>query len=549
MIQSKTRLPAAEGPQSTILTPKNGVLVLSGYGVRVAVEHGQLAVSDGIGPDRRVGMLNRATCGVKRLVLLGHSGTVSLEALRWLHDIGAAVVQIDADGQVVLVSSPQVLDDARLRRLQALAPWTGMALDLARGLIREKLQGQAEVVAHLPGGGEAQALIQVGMQDLDQAKDIDQLRLIEARAAASYWEQWSVLTMPFARKDEVRVPEHWRTFGVRRSPVSGTARNAANPANTLLNYLYAILEAEAAIAARTVGLDPGMGFLHADQKNRDSLACDLMEAVRPQVDAAVLDLLQSHIFAGRDFFETRQGVCRVLPPLANTLAETAPRWAKVVAPIAERVAHTLAGTDRAGFVGNEYPATVKHGSTRETGPLVRKRVQPTTLTQANRSAGRDSVRRKAKSTEPTNNPTRPILTPTCRGCGTPLQDRERQYCDTCLPDQRAAHVPIFSTAGPKALAERRAAEVDPAHGGTARSKRGERIAQQWREIAQWESVTEDRPASVDFEHDVLPRLATVSLATLMEATGLSRRYCWLIKTGQKVPHPRHWQALSALDMI
>jgi hypothetical protein len=36
----------------------------------------------------------------------------------------------------------------------------------------------------------------------------------------------------------------------------------------------------------------------------------------------------------------------------------------------------------------------------------------------------------------------------------------------------------------------------------------------------------------------------MSLAAMMEATGLSRRYCWLIKTGQKVPHPRHWAALN-----
>jgi hypothetical protein len=44
-----------------------------------------------------------------------------------------------------------------------------------------------------------------------------------------------------------------------------------NPANALLNYLYAILEAEARIAILSMGLDPGMGVLHADLKARDSL--------------------------------------------------------------------------------------------------------------------------------------------------------------------------------------------------------------------------------------------------------------------------------------
>ncbi len=42
--------------------------------------------------------------------------------------------------------------------------------------------------------------------------------------------------------------------------------------------------------------------LHADLKARDSLSLDLMEAVRPQVDAYVLHLLNTHAFAAKDMF-------------------------------------------------------------------------------------------------------------------------------------------------------------------------------------------------------------------------------------------------------
>jgi len=45
-----------------------------------------------------------------------------------------------------------------------------------------------------------------------------------------------------------------------------------------------------------MGLDPGLGLLHVDQRSRDSLSCDLMEAVRSKVDAYVLDQLQSRTF-------------------------------------------------------------------------------------------------------------------------------------------------------------------------------------------------------------------------------------------------------------
>ena len=47
----------------------------------------------------------------------------------------------------------------------------------------------------------------------------------------------------------------------------------------------------------------------------------------------------------------------------------------------------------------------------------------------------------------------------------------------------------------------------------------------------------------NFTRDILPQLQAVSLVTLMQATGLSRRYCWQIRRGEVVPHPRHWAAL------
>jgi CRISPR-associated protein Cas1 len=39
-------------------------------------------------------------------------------------------------------------------------------------------------------------------------------------------------------------------------------------------------------------LDPRLGIVHADAKGRQSLALDLMEPVRPEVDAFVLDMIE-----------------------------------------------------------------------------------------------------------------------------------------------------------------------------------------------------------------------------------------------------------------
>ena len=42
---------------------------------------------------------------------------------------------------------------------------------------------------------------------------------------------------PCPESDLPRVPEHWRSFGTRASPLTGSPRRAVNAANSALNYL------------------------------------------------------------------------------------------------------------------------------------------------------------------------------------------------------------------------------------------------------------------------------------------------------------------------
>jgi CRISPR-associated endonuclease Cas1 len=316
-------------------SPRNGVLLLAGYGIQVKVERGHLAVEEGVGANRRHARFHRADREIKRLAVLGHAGTITFDALRWLSDVGAGFMQIDSDGKVIAAAGPIGLQDARLRRAQALAAENGCGLAIARELAREKLEGQASVLDRLPDSEEAKGIVQSGISRIGSASTVEQLRAIEAEGALAYWGVWSPIEIRFARRDWDRIPEHWPPFGRRASLVTGSSRKATNPCNAILNYLYAIAEAEARIAALAVGCDPGLGVMHADQKSRDSLACDLMEPVRPRVDRWVLRLLAERTFRKSDFFETREGVCRIMPPLTQLLAETAPRWRAAVAVVRE----------------------------------------------------------------------------------------------------------------------------------------------------------------------------------------------------------------------
>ena len=102
-------------PQSrNSLTPRHGVVTLYGYGITVQVDRGHLILKDGIGSDRREARLPRVGHGLRRLVVIGSDGFVSLAALRWLADQDAAFVLLERDGSVLATTGPVRPSDARL---------------------------------------------------------------------------------------------------------------------------------------------------------------------------------------------------------------------------------------------------------------------------------------------------------------------------------------------------------------------------------------------------------------------------------------------------
>jgi CRISPR-associated endonuclease Cas1 len=537
MQSQSTTVPASP---ATLQPSKGGVLTLSGYGLSIVVERGHLVVKDGIGAERRQGRLHRATCKLRRLVVLGHTGCITLEALQWLHDLSAAYVQIDRDGTVLHTSAALGRDVPQIRRAQAIAPWTGAGSAIACELLTSKLQGQAAVASAI--SMESAETISLLAAELRRTHAPEALRAIESQAAAVYWQSLAAIPVHFARRDDAKVPEHWRTIGSRVSPLSGSPRLAATPAHALLNYLYALLEAEARIACLTVGLDPGLGILHADQRNRDSLACDVMEAARPHVDRWLLELLARRTFAARDFFETRTGQCRVLPPLTHELAETTALWARAIAPVAERTAQTLMAHawhfPAHGDVPTGSQRPRKAASSGRAGALA------TPLTQTNRSAGRPTNNGQARE------PKAPRVQAqrACRQCGAPLPKRRQAFCTAACRETYTWEVnrPKFETAGPARLAELRAEGRDPSKATDALGKLAATQRDRATARAEWEAEHEHATFDVQvFRLQIVPRLQNVSLSTMRRATGLSLSYCAQIKRG-RVPHPMYWVALRGL---
>jgi hypothetical protein len=179
-----------------------------------------------------------------------------------------------------------------------------------------------------------------------------------------YWTAWALVPVRLAPSAIGAVPEQWQTAGSRTSIVDRkSARRAATPAHAMLNYGYAILEAEAILACHAVGLDPALGLMHTDTRYRGSFATDLMEPARPIVDGLVLELLTARELERGDVVVTREGVCRLGPALAGQLATSASQLRSRLAPDVGHVRSGLLAGRAGGPTGSAPTAPTTASST------------------------------------------------------------------------------------------------------------------------------------------------------------------------------------------
>jgi len=538
-------------------TTLRNVLVVDGYSIRLTVEHGHLSLHDGVGKHSRTRTLTRSQRTVKRIVILGAAGTVSLAAVQWCHDVGVTLTWMNSDGTILAQSFGDSVEESRLRRAQALAVSNGVGLSVAQRLIEAKVRGHARLLTTRLDAHDTASVVLGYLDDVASTETVERLREVEARAASAFFEVWgSTVSATFATRDAGRIPAQWTRPNSRNSTLWRTgrsARKATDPVNAMLNYAYALAEIECRVAAVAVGLDPALGVLHSDVKRRDSLALDLLEVVRPAVEEHVLDVLSVRRFRAADFAETSDGVCRLRPSVTHPLTTSMKAWARTIGPVAEEVAHTLAAS-------SELAVRVRT-------PLTRSRQR---LAQARPAAARAARREGLDVAGPlvvelvdgepvplvgvpavevppvTLGADRPM--PTCLHCGRALTVRSQKRCRDC---ERVDVVGRGADRAARGLAGRQAIEsrtgIDPTQTDTARARRA---ASNARERAlcdafdrEHEGVVFDRDA---YAREIMPGLARLTLSQITRALGVSDSAASRMRRGLLTPHPRHWRNLAEL---
>jgi len=248
------------------------------------------------------------------IIVEGHSGMITFEAINWLMHHNTPVFMLDYDGSLISAIMPPQPVRGDLRRAQVEAhidPKKRLAI--SRLFIEAKLERSDQVLNWLGESHDIEQEIRSfrgEARDLVHVETVDEVRSVEARAADVYW-----------RAFQKAVPAKLE-FRSRSSRARNRQNNASDPVNALLNYGYAFLQSSVRRAINTTGLDASLGYLHEDRPATTPLVYDFQEPYRWLVDYVVLRMVLSRAFSWDDFYFTGGDYrLRIKPPLLDRYAD------------------------------------------------------------------------------------------------------------------------------------------------------------------------------------------------------------------------------------
>jgi CRISPR-associated protein Cas1 len=185
------------------------------------------------------------------------------------------------------------------RRQYARSGDIAWCLAFARGLVRSKIRNARTLLRRNHRGDPAAALGQLRQlaQDAGEAPSAEVLLGIEGLAAREYFGEL---------RGMIRTGDEGFGFDF----AGRNRRPPRDPVNAMLSFAYSLLVRHLTAACAIVGLDPHLGFYHADRPGRPSLALDLMEPFRPLVgDSAVITAINNGEVGTSDFVHAAGSCC------------------------------------------------------------------------------------------------------------------------------------------------------------------------------------------------------------------------------------------------
>lgn len=218
--------------------------------------------------------------GVDQVVCM-HSVQLTTQLIGQLYKRGIDLIVINQRYEkhsFALFADQQKIVDRRCRQYAWQLEESGR-LQFAKTLCRHKFATIDRVV----NSGAMNINLEPALHQLSNCQSEQSLRGIEGNLQRQVFEYW-----------RSKTPEKYGFKQRERRPPK-------DPVNALLSLTYTIVHQDAVRQARKYGLDPQLGFYHRTAFGRHSLACDLMESVRPSVEAWVAELFLAGVLDKRHF--------------------------------------------------------------------------------------------------------------------------------------------------------------------------------------------------------------------------------------------------------
>lgn len=299
-------------------------LLISGFGTSITVDKRKLIIDNK--KEQKHLEFYPHQIDHDSIIIDGHTGNLSFEAIRWLtkHDINVTV--LNWNGNLLATINPKEPSNGKLRVKQYSKYLDDKTrYEIAIKIIEEKINKSMNLLKELSNYYE-----EIDIKKIERSFKADKeaytrtlknpnkkliytnLLMYEGRIANIYWESLSKIFNKLH-------PEF--NFQGRKNKTYSYNMNASDEINALLNYGYAILESLCRKHINTVGLDPCVGYLHELDKSKMPLVYDLQEIGRWIIDLSVIELLEEKKLKKSDFTITENYHIRLREQTAKMFIE------------------------------------------------------------------------------------------------------------------------------------------------------------------------------------------------------------------------------------
>lgn len=233
---------------------------------------------------------------LKRVVIVGNV-KIETSVLYKLVNHGITVLFLTGKLKYSGILNGPLHNNGLLRVKQYQKSLSGFSLKFAKELIKRKIVSQRDFLSEIREIKKALAMqadraIEILNKAISNIEvtpiSIDSLRGIEGAASSIYFITYSKIfpnSLKFVRR-------------IKRPP--------KDPVNAMLSLCYTLLHYEIVREIQLIGLDPTIGFYHQFEYGRESLACDLVELFRVNVDRFVYELFKAKHLGNRDFMKDEE---------------------------------------------------------------------------------------------------------------------------------------------------------------------------------------------------------------------------------------------------